>query len=218
MTMETIREAGQDMQAETSSSDYIQASDVVRRLGSVPAANIGDAQERIGVASGLSPIWTGAKLAGPAYTVWTRPGDNLFIHKALDGAQPGDVIVINGGGDVSRALIGDLIGIRAKSMGIAGFVIDGAVRDADALAECGLPVFARSVTPAGPYKFGPGRLQIPVAIAGVVVSPGDIVVADADGVVVVRREDAEHVLLEAERIEARETEKRISYEAAMANG
>ena len=188
--------------------------DVVRRLGAIPAANIGDAQERIGVASGLSPVWAGAKLAGPAYTVWTRPGDNLFIHKALDAARPGDVIVINGGGDVSRALIGDLIGIRAKSLGIAGFVIDGAVRDADALANCGLPVFARSVTPAGPYKFGPGRLQIPVAISGVVVSPGDLVVADADGVVVVRRDEAELVLAEAELIEANESEKRISYEAA----
>ena len=189
-------------------------TDVIRRLGAIPAANIGDAQERIGVASGLSPVWAGAKLAGPAYTVWTRPGDNLFIHKALDGARPGDVIVINGGGDVSRALIGDLIGIRAKNLGIAGFVIDGAVRDADALAACGLPVFARSVTPAGPYKFGPGRLQLPVAIAGVVVSPGDLVVADADGVVVVRRDEAEQVLAEAERIEANEIEKRISYEAA----
>jgi RraA family protein len=215
--MDTIREAGQDMQAETPSAPYHQKPEIVRRLGAIPAANIGDAQERIGVASGLSPIWTGAKLAGPAYTVWTRPGDNLFIHKAIDGAKPGDVIVVNGGGDVSRALIGDLIGIRAKSMGIAGFVIDGAVRDADALAACGLPVFARSVTPAGPYKHGPGRLQIPVAIAGVVVSPGDIVVADADGVVVVRRDEAEQVLAEAERIEANEAAKRVSYEAAMAN-
>ncbi|CAI3791426.1 methyltransferase [Pseudarthrobacter sp. MM222] len=204
------------MHSETDLSPLAGSStlDVVRRLGAIPAANIGDAQERIGVASGLSPVWAGAKLAGPAYTVWTRPGDNLYIHKALDDAQPGDVIVINGGGDVSRALIGDLIGIRAKNLGIAGFVIDGAVRDADALAECGLPVFARSVTPAGPYKFGPGRLQLPVAIAGVVVSPGDFVVADADGVVVIRRDEAETVLVEAERIEANEIEKRISYEAA----
>ena len=142
------------------------------------------------------------------------PGDNLYIHKALDDARPGDVIVVNGGGDQSRALIGDMIGIRARNLGIAGFVIDGAVRDADALAECGLPVFARSVTPAGPYKFGPGRLQLPVAIDGVVVSPGDIVVADADGVVVVRREEAEQVLAEAEKIEAKEAAKRIAFEGA----
>lgn len=217
--MDTIREAVQDMQADTISSTYIPTPDVIRRLGAIPAANIGDAQERIGVASGLYPVWAGARLSGPAYTVWTRPGDNLIIHTALDGAKPGDVIVVNGGGDQSRALIGDLIGLRAKKLGIAGFVIDGAVRDAEALAACGLPVFARSVTPAGPYKFGPGRLQIPVAIAGVVVAPGDIIVADADGVVVVSEQDAVQVLADAERVEARETAKRLSLEeTASPNG
>ena len=185
--------------------------DLVERFKKVPAANVGDAQERFGVASGLLPMWRGAQLAGPAFTVWTRPGDNLYIHQALDQARPGDVIVVNGHGDTTRALIGDLIGIRARTLGIAGFVIDGAVRDADALAECGIPVFARSVTPAGPYKHGPGRLGQPVALAGVVVTPGDIVVADADGVVVVRHEDAETVLVEAERIETAEAAKRIAY-------
>ena len=138
--MDTIGKAGDTMQAEHTSS--LSTAELVRRLAAIPAANIGDAQERIGVASALSPSWPGAKLAGPAYTVWTRPGDNLYIHKALDEAQPGDVIVVNGGGDQSRALIGDMIGLRAKNMGLAGFVIDGAVRDADALADCGLPVFA----------------------------------------------------------------------------
>jgi RraA family protein len=187
------------------------AEDVVRRFASVPAANVGDAQERFGIASGLVPMWPGAKLAGPALTVWTRPGDNLYIHHALDIAEPGDIIVINGHGDLSRALIGDLIGIRAKSLGVGGFVIDGAVRDADALADCEMPVFARAVTPAGPYKHGPGRLQQPVAIAGVVVVPGDIIVADADGVVVVQRAEAERVLADAERIEASEAEKRLAY-------
>lgn len=187
------------------------SDDVIARFGRVPAANIGDAQERFGVASGLTPMWPGARLAGPALTVWTRPGDNLYIHHALDLANPGDIIVVNGHGDESRALIGDLIGIRAKALGVGGFVIDGAVRDADALRECGMPVFARAVTPAGPYKHGPGRLQQPVAIAGVVVLPGDIIVADADGVVVVQRNDAEQVLADAERIEAAEAERRIAY-------
>ena len=187
------------------------SNDLIERFASVPAANVADAQERFGVASGLMPMWAGARLAGPALTVWTRPGDNLFIHHALDLAQPGDVIVINGHGDVSRALIGDLIGIRAKALGVGGFVIDGAVRDADALAACEMPVFARGVTPAGPYKHGPGRLQQPVAIAGVVVIPGDVIVADADGVVVVQRAEAERVLADAEKIEASEAEKRIAY-------
>ena len=132
----------------------------------------------------------------------------------LDLAQPGDIIVINGLGDRTRALIEDLIGIRAKSMGVGGFVIDAAVRDADGLAECGMPVFARAV-PAGPYKRGPGRLHQPVAIAGVVVLPGDVVVADADGVVVVQRAEAERVLADAEQIKATEAEKRIAYAAGM---
>jgi len=185
--------------------------DLLERFASTPAANVADAQERFGVASGLVPMWPGARLAGPALTVWTRPGDNLYIHHALDIANPGDIIVINGHGDVTRALIGDLIGIRARSLGVGGFVIDGAVRDADALAECGMPVFARAVTPAGPYKHGPGRLQQPVAISGVVVMPGDIVVADADGVVIVQRGEAERVLADAEKIEAAEAQKRIAY-------
>lgn len=187
------------------------ADGMIARFASVPAANVGDAQERFGVASGLVPVWPGARLAGTALTIWTRPGDNLYVHKALDIAKPGDIIVINGHGDVSRALIGDLIGIRAKMLGVGGFVIDGAVRDADALGEIGMPVFARAATPAGPYKHGPGRLQQPVAIAGVVVSPGDVVVADADGVVIVQREDAESVLANAEKIEAAEAQKRIDY-------
>lgn len=185
-------------------------SDLMDRFARVPAANVGDAQERWGVASGLRPIWPGATLSGPAFTVWTRPGDNLYIHKAMDEAKPGDVIVVNGGGDESRALIGDIMGRRAKRLGIAGFVIDGAVRDADALAECGLPVFARAVTPAGPYKFGPGRIQQPVAISGVVVAPGDIIVGDADGVVVVRADEARAVLVAAEQIEANERDKRMA--------
>ena len=191
---------------------------IFERFARVPAANVADAQERFGVASGLVPMWAGARLAGPALTVWTRPGDNLFIHHALDLAQPGDVIVINGHGDLTRALIGDLIGIRAKSLGVGGFVIDGAVRDADALADIQMPVFARSVTPAGPYKHGPGRLQQPVAIAGVVVLPGDVIVADADGVVVVQRAEAERVLVDAEKIEAAEAQKRVAYANGMRAG
>jgi regulator of RNase E activity RraA len=131
----------------------------------------------------------------------------------LDLAQPGDITVINGLGDRTRALIGDLIGIRAKSMRVGGFIIDGAVRDADGLAECGMPVFARVVTPAGPRQRGPGRLQQPVVL------PGDIVVADADadadGVVVVQRAEAERVVDDAEQIKTTEAEKPIAYAAGM---
>lgn len=185
---------------------------VIERARSIPSANIGDAQERLGTASGIRPVWDGAQLAGRALPVWTRPGDNLIIHKALDVAQPGDVLVVNGGGDVSRALIGDLIGLRALRLGVAGFVIDGAIRDTVGLGEIGLPVFARAVTPAGPFKFGPGRIGIPVAISGVVVEAGDLIVADDDGVVVVRGEEADEVITRAEEIEAGERRKRIAIE------
>ena len=187
-------------------------ADLVARYASVPAANVGDAQDRFGIAVGLRPVWAGARLAGRARTVWTRSGDNLYLHQALDVAEPGDVIVVNGHGDLSRALMGDLIGVRAQRLGVAGFVIDGAVRDAEALGELGLPVFACGVTPAGPYKNGPGRLDVPVAIGGVVVHPGDIIVADADGVVVVPSDTAEATLLLAEEIERNEKVKREEYQ------
>ena len=144
-----------------------------------------------------------------ARTVWTRSGDNLYIHHMLDQAQPGDVIVVNGHGDLTRALIGDLIGLRARTLGIAGFVIDGAVRDAEGLGELGMPVFASGVTPAGPYKHGPGRLDVPVAIGGVVVQPGDIVIGDSDGVVVVAATEAAAVLVGAQAVVQREADKRV---------
>lgn len=179
-------------------------------LGNLPSANIGDAQERLGIASGLHAVWSGARVAGPAFTVLTRPGDNLMVHRALDEAQPGDVIVINGGGDLSRALLGDLIGERARALGIAGFVVDGAVRDAEGLAQVPMPVFARGVSPAGPYKHGPGRLQIPVAIGGAVVQPDDIVVGDGDGVVVVARTGAEDILARTREIEDKESKRRAA--------
>ncbi|KQQ06189.1 MULTISPECIES: methyltransferase [unclassified Rathayibacter] len=192
------------------------ADELIDRARLVPTANIGDAQERFGIASGLRAVWTGARVAGRAFTVWTRPGDNLLIHSALDAASPGDVIVVNGGGDLTRALIGDLIGLRASRLGVAGFVIDGAVRDADTLGEVGMPVFARAVSPAGPYKHGPGRLQEPVAISGVVVAPGDLIVGDADGVVVVKAAEAEAVIAAAESISRGEEEKRRSILAGTA--
>lgn len=156
------------------------------RLGALPTANIADAMHRLGAMdAAIKPVWEGASLIGAAFTVWTRPGDNAGIHEALQHVQPGDVLVINGGADESRALIGELVGGRAKSRGVVGFVIDGAVRDAPGLAEYDMPVFARGLTPAGPYKDGPYVVAAPTAVGGVVVNPGDVVVADSDGVVVV---------------------------------
>ena len=182
---------------------------IVDRLAKLPAANIGDAMDRLGVAdSAIQAVWPGAKLAGPAFTVWTRPGDNKGIHAALQQASPGDVIVVAGGADESRALLGELIGERAINLGVAGFALDGAARDAEALGEIGMPVFARATSPAGPYKDGPFRLGTAVAFGGVPVLPGDVIVGDSDGVVVIPRDQAAAVAEAAEAVFADETGRR----------
>ncbi|MEV7634919.1 methyltransferase [Pseudarthrobacter enclensis] len=188
---------------------------IIERLAKLPAANIGDAMDRLGVAdSAIQAVWPGAKLAGPAFTVWTRPGDNKGIHQALQQVRPGDVIVVAGGGDESRALLGELIGERAINLGVAGFVLDGAARDAEALGEIGMPVFARATSPAGPYKDGPFRLGTAVAFGGIPVLPGDVIVGDSDGVVVIPREQAAAVAEAAEAVFADETNRRQAIVAA----
>jgi len=148
-----------------------------------PTSIISDNLDRLPGAVGLRPFHRGGHLLGVAFTVKTRPGDNLAIHQALELVGPGDVIVVDGGGDETRALIGEIMLTIAQHRGAAGYVIDGAIRDADAIAASGLPVFARAAIHRGPYKSGPGTINVPVAIGGTVISPGDIVVGDGDGVV-----------------------------------
>jgi RraA family protein len=190
---------------------------VIDALSRHPTATIADAQDRFGVPSGIAPMWPAARLAGRAFTVETRPGDNLYVHRALAEAPPGAVLVINGFGDLTRALIGDLIVTTAVAKGFAGFVIDGVIRDIDTLPALGMPIFARGVCPAGPYKTGPGRLDVPVAIGGVVVTPGDAIIGDADGIVVIRRADCEHVLERTETLLATEHTKRHNNSQAARN-
>jgi regulator of RNase E activity RraA len=188
--------------------------ELLARFGHLPTANVADAMDRLGVLDArIKPVWAGATVVGPAYTVWTRGGDNKFLHEALGLAQPGDVIVVNGQGDESRALIGELMAEKAKATGLAGFVIDGAVRDAEIIGEIEFPVFARAVTPAGPFKYVPGRLGRTVAVGGVAVAPGDIVVGDADGVVIVPLGEAEQVVQAAEAKHADETARREAIKA-----
>jgi len=185
----------------------------------VAAANIGDAVDRLGLLdSGISSVWTGAHAVGRALTVWTRAGDNKAIHEAIKIAQPGDFLVVNGEGDTSRALIGELIAERLKAKGVVGMVLDGACRDIQVLEEIGFPVWARAVSPAGPYKFGPGHVNVPVAVGGIVVMPGDVVVADGDGIAVVPGADAERVLAGARAVEADEAERRAGIRAAAGTG
>ena len=167
---------------------------LVDRFRQVPVAAVGDALERLWVLAGdVRAMWPGARCAGSALPVYTRAGDNLAVHRALDIAQPGDVLVVNGQGDTTRALLGGLLAKRARNLGLAGIVVDGAVRDVDEIESVGLPVFARASTPAGPYKNGPAEVGLPVACGGVVCSPGDIVCGDADGVAVVPQTRAARV-------------------------
>src|SRR5207248_1657171 len=125
------------------------------------------------------------KLLGPACTVKVYPGDNLMVHKALDIAQPGDVIVVDTMGSAMTAVLGDLVSTKARHRGCAGFVVDGLVRDLPAIRRLGdFPVFARGVTPTGPLHRGPGEINHAVSIGGIVVNPGDVIVGDLNGVVV----------------------------------
>ncbi|MZR12500.1 RraA family protein [Maritimibacter sp. DP07] len=140
-----------------------------------------------------------APLLGPACTVKVYPGDNLMVHKILDIAQPGDVVVVDGSGSMNAALIGDLVANKARHRGIAGFIIDGLVRDLPGLRECGLPIYARGVTPFGPLHRGPGEVNYPVSCGGIVVKPGDVIRADLSGVTVVPRDWSGEIL---KRLEA----------------
>jgi regulator of RNase E activity RraA len=136
--------------------------------------------------------------------VRTAPGDNLLVQKALDIARPGDVIVVDGGGYAGQALVGEIMASWAQQRSIAGFVVDGAVRDLDFIAIGNMPVYSTSISPRGPFRAGPGEINVPVTVAGMVVAPGDIIVGDADGVVAVRRADAAQVLAAAHALRQKE--------------
>lgn len=154
-------------------------------------------------------------LIGPACTVKAYPGDNLMVHAALDLAQAGDVVVVDAGGSYPTAVLGDLVATKARHRGIAGFVVDGLVRDLPGILALGdLPVFARGVTPIGPLHRGPGELGYPVCLGGIVVHPGDVVVADLNGIVVVPQDDAADVLARLQDKAAAEA----GYVAAVARG
>lgn len=181
----------------------------LRGLAQYPVANVGDAMDRLGLMdSGLESQWAGASCIGPALTVLTREGDNLAIHRALDDAEPGDVLVINALGGTTRAVFGDLLAEICLAAGIAGVVIDGLTRDRAGIHELQLPVWARGVSPAGPAKNGPGAIHIPVACGGVVVNPGDLITADDDGVAVIPAGRVETVLGRLSQIDSFESDLR----------
>ncbi|MDX8513039.1 RraA family protein [Mesorhizobium captivum] len=168
---------------------------------------ISDNLGRVPGAVGLRPFHkVSGAMAGRALTVRTRPGDNQFIHRALDLVQPGDVIVVDGGGYEGRALVGEIMTSVAASRGAAGIVIDGAIRDAGAISRNPFPCFARSAIHLGPYKDGPGAINVPVSMGGMVVAPGDIVVGDEDGIVAFPLDGAAALLAAVKAQEAREAD------------
>jgi regulator of RNase E activity RraA len=181
-------------------SDIVRAfervpADLVRQAAQFQAAILADVNGRRGALHGrVAALRPRMKLAGPALTVDVRPGDNLMIHAAMALAQPGDVLVIDGKADQTAALMGTIMMTACKQLGLGGVVIDGAVRDSLELAEMDFPVFSFGTNPNGPTKNVPGRIGHPVSCGGVLVRPGDLVLADADGVVVIERERVEALL------------------------
>lgn len=143
--------------------------------------------------AGIQDLTGYGAIIGSACTVKVYPGDNLMVHKALDIVQPGDIVVVDCG-VMSNGIIGDLIATKAKHRGIAGFVIDGLIRDVEGVRAAGMPVYARGNTPKGPLHRGPGEINYPISCGGIVVNPGDIVYADANGVVTIHQDFAEELL------------------------
>ncbi|MBR0660949.1 RraA family protein [Roseomonas oryzicola] len=187
------------------------APDAVARFRDLPVANVSDVMSRM-TAGGprLRPMHAGGVLAGSAFTVKTRPGDNLMVHKALSLAAPGDVIVVDAGGDLTNAIIGELMLAQMIKRGLAGIVINGAIRDSAAIRAQGFPVFAAGVTHRGPYKDGPGEINVAIAIDGMVIEPGDLVLGDEDGLLCVP-------FAEVEAVHAAATQKAAAEARQMAN-
>lgn len=181
--------------------------EIVEMFRGLPSSNINDEMNRLFCMHDymrlLNPD-TAGPLLGTAITVKAPIGDNLFFHEALDLAQPGDVIVVDGGSGCNRSLAGEIMMRFAQMKGIAGFVVDGCLRDMDGAETLTMPIYAKGVTPQGPFKNGPGEVNVPIACGGQVVFPGDILVGDKDGIVVIRRQDAEAVAAVAQEKKAKE--------------
>jgi len=182
-------------------------SPMVARYRDLPVANISDCMNRMTAGGArLRPMHAGGVMCGPALTVKTRPGDNLMLHKALDIAEAGDVIVVDAGGDLTNSLIGELMLAVAAKKELGGVVIDGAIRDSGAIRAGKFPVFAAGISHRGPYKDGPGEINVPIAIDGMVIEPGDLVIGDDDGFLCVPFDAVTEVYAKAHAKHATETE------------
>jgi 4-hydroxy-4-methyl-2-oxoglutarate aldolase len=178
----------------------------VAALAEFSTTQIADSGAPVGVVSpGISRVAGGREICGPAVTVWTRPGDILYVLKSADMIEAGDVLVVDSGGRADAAVIGDIVGATITDLGCVGLVVDGAVRDLDGLDEAGLPTFARGAHPATGSNQGPGAINVLVQIGGVAVHPGDVVRADSSGIVVVPRDQVASVVELTRVVADRET-------------
>jgi RraA family protein len=178
----------------------------IEKYRSLPVANVSDCMSRM-TAGGpeLRPLHASGSMAGAAFTIRTRPGDNLMIHKALLMAGPGDVLVVDAGGDLTNALVGEMMLSHAIKVGVTGTVINGAVRDYGWIKAGNFPVFAAGITHRGPYKDGPGEINIPISIGGMVIEPGDLIIGDDDGFLCVPFDRTEEIYAAAKAKNAAET-------------
>jgi len=172
-------------------------------FGTAASAQVADCMSRLGgMDSGIRPVWPSPRIVGPALTVWCHSGDNLMLHKALSLAVAGDIVVMNTQGNTGNAGFGELLATSAVKIGVRGVIVDGVVRDADALQALALPVYSRGLCPNGCNKDGAGEVGGVIACGGVAVRPGDVIIADRDGVTVVPLDDAAEVArLAGEQVE-----------------
>ena len=184
-------------------------ADLVKRLGALGTSTVHEAYGRSGLMKPyLRPVWAGGEAAGTAVTVLAHPGDNWMIHVAVEQCQPGDVLVVGCSADNTDGMFGDLLATSLMARGVKGLIIDAGARDARSLREMGFPVWSKAISAKGTVKASLGAVNVPVVCGGVNVIPGDAVIADDDGVVVVRPKDVADVVAKGEKRQADEEGKR----------